>query len=240
MDNNNRGDLVISGSGSASGGLYANVKINGEGKVYGDLQCNQMKTNGASEVRGTVSSESIIVNGTVKIQGRVESGKINIHGELRSGGDLTCRDVKCHGSAHVKGRLTGELVDLEGELIVQDDCETETFAGKGAFKIGGLLNAGEIDLILYGPSRARDIGGERITVRKRGLSAMLNPFIARLVPHLDVDTIEGDEIHLENTKAKIVRGSRVTIGVGCEIDLVEYKESFTPLKGGKVHDSRQI
>jgi cytoskeletal protein CcmA (bactofilin family) len=43
---------------------------------------------------------------------------------------------------------------------------------------------------------------------------------------LTSNIIEGDLIYLENTNAKIVRGKNVTIGAGCKIELVEYKESF--------------
>jgi hypothetical protein len=38
-----------------------------------------------------------------------------------------------------------------------------------------------------------------------------------------VDTIEGDDIYLEHTTAKVMRGDTVDIGDGCEIDLVEYR-----------------
>jgi len=38
--------------------------------------------------------------------------------------------------------------------------------------------------------------------------------------------IEADEISLEATVAKMVRGKRVTIGPGCRIDQVEYTESL--------------
>lgn len=38
--------------------------------------------------------------------------------------------------------------------------------------------------------------------------------------------IEGDDIYLEDTRSKIVRGNNVTIGRGCEIELVEYKNEI--------------
>jgi hypothetical protein len=43
---------------------------------------------------------------------------------------------------------------------------------------------------------------------------------------LTVRIIEGDDIYLENTHAKVVRGNNIEIGPGCEIKLVEYKYSF--------------
>ena len=43
---------------------------------------------------------------------------------------------------------------------------------------------------------------------------------------LITDIIEGDEIYLEYTKAKIIRGNNVELGPGCEIELIEYKNSY--------------
>ena len=53
---------------------------------------------------------------------------------------------------------------------------------------------------------------------------MIKPVCSNKI--LTADIIEGDLIYLENTNAKIVRGNNVTIGTGCKIELVEYKESF--------------
>ena len=45
------------------------------------------------------------------------------------------------------------------------DCQAETFTGEGAFNVVGLLNAGNIDATVQGPSTpARS--GERIVVRQ--------------------------------------------------------------------------
>jgi hypothetical protein len=51
-------------------------------------------------------------------------------------------------------------------------------------------------------------------------------FAGHLSGCVEADTIEGDEIFLENTHARIVRGKKITIGEGCEIEMVEYSESL--------------
>ena len=43
---------------------------------------------------------------------------------------------------------------------------------------------------------------------------------------LSCNLIEGDNVYLENTIAKTVRGNNVTIGPGCKIELVEYKNNL--------------
>ena len=40
------------------------------------------------------------------------------------------------------------------------------------------------------------------------------------------ESVEGDDIYLEYTTAKVVRGNTVRLGAGCKIDLVEYKTSL--------------
>ena len=53
---------------------------------------------------------------------------------------------------------------------------------------------------------------------------------------LVTDTIEGDDIYVEYTTAKTVRGNNVRIGDGCDIGLVEYKNSFELDKGSQIKE----
>jgi len=57
---------------------------------------------------------------------------------------------------------------------------------------------------------------------------------------LSAGIIEGDDIFLEATQAKIVRGRHVVIGEGCSIELVEYKDSFRQQNNGSVKENRKI
>ena len=51
-------------------------------------------------------------------------------------------------------------------------------------------------------------------------------FSGRGTAELRATLIEGDEIHLEDTSADVVRGKRVEIGPGCHIETVEYSEQL--------------
>lgn len=57
---------------------------------------------------------------------------------------------------------------------------------------------------------------------------------------LEVETIEGDEIDLEGTKAELVRGKTVVIGAGCEIERVEYSGALTVDKAAKVGEQVKV
>jgi hypothetical protein len=57
---------------------------------------------------------------------------------------------------------------------------------------------------------------------------------------LEVETIEGEEIDIEGTKADLVRGRNVVIGSGCEIERVEYSGTLTVDKTAKVEEQVKI
>ena len=83
---------------------------------------------------------------------------------------------------------------------------------------------------MYWASKVMEIGGTKIKIKNDSKFSFLG--IKNIImPHsnkrlLEVDTIEADEIYLENTHAKIVRGKKITLGPECRINLVEYQESF--------------
>jgi cytoskeletal protein CcmA (bactofilin family) len=149
--------------------------------------------------------------------------------------------LRCSGAIETRGNLHSEQIDLKGHLTTQGDCEAEVFTARGIFTIGGLLNVGELDVRLYQNCLAKEIGAERINIRRAGLLNHLNLFFkpsANAI--LSASIIEGDEIYLEHTKAQIVRGKHVIIGPGCDIELVEYKEHYSQVKGTIVKINRKV
>lgn len=239
-----RRDLNISGVfGGSDGGIFNIVSINGLGTIEGDLDCVGFVCNGKASVRGFVKAENVVVNGSTSFR-TIDTGKMRINGRSVIAGAVHCAgEFRIDGYAKIGGQLSGEQIGLNGFLSVKGNCSTESFQSQGSFRILGLLNAGTINIDLHSECRVKEIGGEHIVVRK---SRKANP-IAKLVKalifnndHLTVETIEGDDIQLEYTKADIVRGTNISIGPGCEIGLVEYKGKFTQHKDAKVTDSRKI
>jgi cytoskeletal protein CcmA (bactofilin family) len=139
-------------------------------------------------------------------------------------GSVNAKTLKISGSTSIKDILHTEDMKISGTISVGKDCEAENFYVKGNFNIGGLLNAGNIDVEMYGKCRAKDIGGENINI-KLGTGhffiRMINLFSN--YARLETGVIEGDDIYVENTIAKIVRGNNVIIGPNCDIEIVEYR-----------------
>lgn len=216
------GDLKINGQSSAAGGNYNAVIINGEGKIEGDLDCINLKINGKCDINGNVKSDSVNVNGEASIKG-----------------DLEAEKAKINGTADIDGNLSVDKAETYGIINVDGDCNAEIFKIKGTFAIEGLLNAGELKLSLYGSSRAREIGGEKITVKRiGGLKGKI--MSGGRGKGLTVETIEGDDIYLENTHAEVVRGNNIEIGQGCEIELVEYRDSFQKDEKARVDTQKKM
>ncbi|MFB5190361.1 polymer-forming cytoskeletal protein [Alicyclobacillus fastidiosus] len=269
-ENTVRPNLDLSGVGSATGGLYHDVKVQGIGKVHGDIDCIRCDIEGVSEILGHVRAEVVHVRGKAKVQGDLFANdidvegatsvagkceaqqKLRIRGRVSVRGDVSgdvvmvegintvegdCRgqDVKVRGKARVSGSIFAEEVFLEGVMRVGGSCETETFRSDGTFVIDGLLTADRIFVRLERKSRVKEIGGEEIRVERGNWSRFLNRS-----RRLTADVIEGDEIYLEHTKARVVRGNHVTLGPSTQVDLVEYFSDLKTIGNAKVGASKKL
>ncbi|MGB9200668.1 polymer-forming cytoskeletal protein [Methanobacterium sp.] len=212
--NQNYRDLKIYGQGSTSGGKFKNVIIKGSGQIKGDMECNNLKIYGDGQFDGNLKVED----------------NINIKGKTEFNGEIKAKKFKIQGEVQVKGEIFADDTSITGNITTDNDFNAETFTSEGGFTINGLLNADQIKINIYWPCKVHEIGCSEIKVKKDvkmsflGLKDMIKPVCSNKI--LTADIIEGDLIYLENTNAKIVRGNNVTIGTGCKIELVEYKESF--------------
>lgn len=245
MNDKVNGDLHINGSGSSSGGIFGTVKVNGTGKVNGDVECKEFKINGSGCVDGNIKTSDGVISGSVDIEGSVRAEKFVIRGSGTIKGDFSGGELRISGSARLDGKADAQNLRIEGSAKIGGDCNAENFRSDGSFSIGGMLNADTVDIYLYHTeSSAKEIGGEKITV-KSGSSAgmrMLKTILSLGIfnPVLEAGTIEGDEIYLENTNAKVVRGNNITIGDNCKIDLVEYKGQFKKMGNSIISEEKKI
>jgi cytoskeletal protein CcmA (bactofilin family) len=193
--------------------------------VRGGIRVNQetgkvrdLKISGTASSNGGVF-RNVSIQGEGDVAGNVECGRLKVMGNLNIHGELKAKDIRIMGNLELDGNCHCEEMKLTGDTKIHGDCSAEAFRVSGGFTIDGLLNAGKIDIRLYGPGKVTEIGGDNIRVKL--------PFrVFSGYKTLTADVIEGDEIHIEQTKAKVVRGNKVFVGNGCEIELVEYKEDF--------------
>ncbi|OEF97157.1 hypothetical protein [Desulfuribacillus alkaliarsenatis] len=229
MEANQRKNLHLTGDGTAAGGHYNKVKIIGEAIINGDVDCISLKTTGTCEVQGSLKTTKAKITGTTRIKGDLHAEKLKIVGDIDVDNNANVKELDIKGEIRISGNATVENANILGLLDIKGDCNTETFKVKGPFQVGGLLNAGEIDLELHSTCNVKEIGGGTIRI-KRGTDMILKKMIKLLFMPKDfyqgrlvTDSIEGDDIYIEHVKAKVVRGTNIEIGPGCEIDLLEYR-----------------
>ncbi|RIW31344.1 bactofilin [Bacillus salacetis] len=207
--------LKVVGEGSYPGGDYEKVKITGQGTVSGDVRALEAKVTGEGRVRGKAKMNQLKVIGKLTIDEDLSSNEMNIIGELNVGGPVKANTVKTRGFLNSSGNVELEKLNV-----------------KGGFSIKGLLNVGILEVNLQNaPSRADEIGGGTIKVKSRS-------FFTKSYT-LEADVIEGDNVHLEHTTARVVRGNNVEVGPGCQIEKVEYRSTFTN-KGNNISDVKKI
>jgi cytoskeletal protein CcmA (bactofilin family) len=205
------GDLVLSGIGNSTGGRFRYASIDGKGRIDGDLQCEALRMNGLSRVDGHVKARTVDVNGMSSFLGDVIAGHIRLNGKVR-----------------IHRHLKGEDIEIFGSVRIDGDCEAERLALHGNATVQRTINAETIDIRMQGAYRTTEIGCASLRVQPLPIGLFrqwLGVLLPSVLPRLYVDLIEGDEVELANTTAGIVRGNRITVGSGCRIGQVEYRDS---------------
>ncbi|MBN2405864.1 MAG: polymer-forming cytoskeletal protein [Coriobacteriia bacterium] len=239
MSENSARDAKIAGEGTIGGGEFGDVVINGAGKVTSDIRCVNLKINGAGSVEGNVVAQDMAVNGSGSFSGSVETAKMSV------AGDATVQLGLGVGELRIMGRLTAggvaaREIDVRGELRSGMDLQAESLVGEGAFRVAGLVDVANLDLKLHGSATAREIRGKRvsITLGRSLVGASLLALFGE--KQLAVESVEADEVTLENTTAKLVRGGAVSIGSGCKIELVEYTGILNRMPDAQIGEARQV
>jgi cytoskeletal protein CcmA (bactofilin family) len=244
MSGNN---LTINGAGQATGGKYGSIAINGAGTINGDVECDSMVNNGAATINGGIISHSVEFNGASSIKGKLESKFIRANGSCTINGETIAENITVAGAMNARENIKSEKIEVTGMINADKDCESEKFILKGGIKIGGMLNAGEISIVYDGDCGVKEIGGDTIMIKEGDiflntfLETILSPFIkAKKNRKMTIDTIEGDDINLSDVIVRVVRGRKVIIGNGCEIDTIEYNEECQVNANAKVQNSIKI
>ncbi|NIK76527.1 cytoskeletal protein CcmA (bactofilin family) [Paenibacillus castaneae] len=204
-----RNPLKILGSTTSAGGYYQNVNITGECQFNGDVDCLKMSLTGEARIAGSLRAKEIKITGECVANGGIDGLSLRGRGELKTTAGLRIDSIKFTGNLDVKG-----------------ECEAEEIQLSGAFNIDGLLSAENLDVSLYGPSCAMEIGGSRIRIKRSKAGRLLKLMKFKGDVMLKAGLIEGDNIELQHTKADMVRGDHVVIGANCNIGTVEYRDTL--------------
>lgn len=217
-------DVKIAGKGGVSAGTYAKIKIKGNGKLGGLVQCEnlsasgsirgeelvceqKMKISGKAAFSQNVQAKDACVKGVLCVDGEICAEKLEVSGAIRCGG-AQAEQVKVCGAIRCKGGIAGKEIDI------RFDGKTNAEYIKG-------------EVIKISASKGVKIGKALLCVR-----AWKDKANAKIKEYID-----GDEIKVNDVTCPRVTGKRVCIGTGCHIGVVQYsdKVEISPrAKVGKV------
>lgn len=204
--------VVISGSGVVAFDAPIEIfKCAGSGRVTSDLNAKQVRISGSCRIEGACDAQEFHSSGSSRVQGNLRAQEFHSSGSTRVAGDLRAQEIHSSGGLKVEGSIldTQEL-RTTGSLAVVGSVGVQEFTSKGSFRIGEGLTAQQVDVRLRGTCRVPFIRATHVDVRggrRRG--------------DLRVETVEGEDVYLEDTRANLVRGKEVRIGPYCSIGVVE-------------------
>lgn len=215
-------NLKIIGTTSSAGGSFKDVKITGECKFAGDVNCEKMSLTGNANIAGNLHMKQMKITGEIALEGSLEGDSLRGKGEIKA---ATVKVDKLH---------------LYGNLDVKGDCEGEKLQISGGLSVAGLLSAEHLEIKLFGPSSAKEVGGSILIIKKSKTGRLLHMMKPSPKILFEAGLIEGDAIELISTKANMVRGERVIIGPDCEIETVEFRDTLEVHKHATVKHQVKI
>lgn len=254
----NYNDINISGGGKSAGGRYNNVHISGSGKLLGDVECESFRVSGAAKVEeggltvhgplscsgaakveGPLFARSVKVSGTLSAEGdaAVEEAA-EVSGSLKTDGILRVGRLTVSGVCKTEGGISGSEISVSGVLKAEGDVSAEKFQSSGVLSIEGLLNAETVEIQLNGENTVESIGGGKVLVQRTASNFLF--FGLRKRPCLKSELIEADEIDIEYTDCRTVRGVNVHIGSECVVDRVEYSGTLTTAPDATIGEKVKI
>ena len=241
-------DMKFMGESTHPGGHFRDIAVMGRTRMDGDVVCRSFSCMGEAQVRGSLQSGRTRIMGQTRVGGPVDAGDFSVMGRMDCAATLRARKLSCMGELDVHGQVDAEAARVFGKMTVQGDCNVDEFHSRGIFEVSGLLSVDHLLVRPHGPCRAGEIGGARIEVRRAGgvldriplVGWMRSCLFGGSRSRLEVESIEGDDVSLEDTTAKVVRGARVRIGRGCRVGVVEYRDSLRQEDDGEVGESRKV
>lgn len=236
--------------GKCKGGIFDNVNVTGTGKIEGNVKCSKFDSSGSAKVFGTTECNEFFTSGLSKVEGNILASKVDISGLLKCTGNINSIEIDTGGIINVEGNIKSDIIHGQGYLKANNNIDCESINLNGILNCNGFLNCEEINISLNGISNFNEVGASRINIKKghgnyckkfrmsEKKSINFEKVSSNLIglgllsirtyteSKLFANIIEADEISLENSEIKVVRGKNIKVGKGCYIESLEYSESI--------------
>ena len=77
-------DYHCSGSGAITGGEYGEIRVSGDAKITGDVQCDRLHVSGGVKAANDLTCGEMHVSGSLKVEGRLSAETAKISGEVKA------------------------------------------------------------------------------------------------------------------------------------------------------------
>lgn len=114
-------NLKIDGIGSINGGDYDQIKIDGVGKVIGDLSFNMMKIDGTCKSNANLQGDYLRVDGILKASGNIKVKEFYIDGMVKTEDSKIYADkIRVDGMLKNKGEVNADFIKIDGCVTLND------------------------------------------------------------------------------------------------------------------------
>lgn len=243
------GSCVIKGNATAE-----EIKTAGSCRIEGDVKAEEFRTTGSATVEGEVKADLLKCSGSQRIGGKLTASYVKTSGSLSVESDVEADKFVSEGSFEIEGLLSADEISIR----LGGECEAREIGGERieVRQKAGRFRPEELKEKLEHKTKGKrwkfdelgieiGIDLEKLTHELGKLGAALGNLGLNISGFggygtLEAETIEGDEIYLESTRAKMVRGKKVVIGPDCEIETVEYAEMLQVDESSQVEKREKI
>ena len=222
--------MQISGSGTIPSGEYSEIRISGSGKLQGNIKCQNFLSSGSCQGEQLICEHTYIASGSVSFSGNISANTIKSSGSFSCQGSITANQLNHTGSMQCSNSIKCQQLLINGALKTNEGIEAEELSINGAVSCHDLINAENVEINFWDKVSIGSIGGNHIQLHAK--QKIIKFLWFSLVKDFKLgkacvyNTIEGNQIHLDNTNCPRVSGRVVRIGKGCQIDLVQYTDSI--------------
>jgi hypothetical protein len=230
-----KNSVNISGAGTVKGEAYHEINISGSGTIEKGATADTLNTSGNTSVEGKFYAAEIHTSGNFEAKDDLTAGKLDASGNFRVGGKFVFTTANLSGSVEIKKDLAGSEVTTSGSLSVGGNAGLGRLTSSGRIAITGEIHAQSVSISLYGKSKLGKVYCTNFEAKEANPGKLLKWLGFSPKGALTVDTIAATDITLERTEARVLLASKVKIGKGCKIGLVQYTDSLEVDKNAKVN-----
>ncbi len=231
---NDKATIHISGSGDVPAGKYHEVNISGSGDLQGLIETDILEVSGEATAEGPLAADALNTSGSFSAHDNVTANKIDASGSFSAQKNVVSKTAAFSGSADIGGNFKCPDVTSSGSLSVEGRAQLGDLNLEGSLQVKGPATAKKAVLYLSGQSALADLSCDTLTVKETTSTKWVKWFMGSPTNLLTADTLEAQNIELEDTHANTVRGDNVKIGKGCQIDEVHYSGTYEVDKDAKV------